>query len=132
MVSRYLIFCTSCPRCFFFCTASLIRKCFPLTHYFRFKLYIIFNKKRDIEFSNSCPVTVEHHGCVHLILKDSTWGIVRLGWFTAATGLSLCFLIVHSHITPPFHIPYYGILFPFQTIYTLPQKAVCTIFFEKI
>ena len=57
MVSRYLIFCTSCPRCFFFCTASLIRKCFPLTHYFRFKLYIIFNKKRDIEFSNSCPVT---------------------------------------------------------------------------
>ena len=59
MVSRYLIFCTSCPRCFFFCTASLIRKCFPLTHYFRFKLYIIFNKKRDIEFSNSCPVTPE-------------------------------------------------------------------------
>ena len=57
MVSRYLIFCTSCPRCFFFCTASLIRKCFPLTHYFSFKLYIIFNKKRDIEFSNSCPVT---------------------------------------------------------------------------
>ena len=33
--------------------------------------------------------TVESHSCVHLILKDSAWVIVRLGWFTAATGLSL-------------------------------------------
>ena len=33
--------------------------------------------------------TVESHSCVHLILKDGAWVIVRLGWFTAATGLSL-------------------------------------------
>ena len=33
--------------------------------------------------------TVEIHSGVHLILKDGAWVIVRLGWFTAATGLSL-------------------------------------------
>ena len=33
--------------------------------------------------------TVESYGCVHLILKDGTWVIVRLRRLPAATGFSL-------------------------------------------
>ena len=79
--------------------------------------------------------TVEIHSGVHLILKDGAWVVVRLGWLTTTTGFSLCFLfhVVHSHITHTASlVPHYGILFPLQTIYTLPQKAVCTIFWKII
>ena len=64
--------------------------------------------------------TVESHSCVHLILKDGAWVIVRLGWFTAATGLSL-----FRH-----HIASFVLIFVTNYMHTTTENRVYDIFVE--
>ena len=77
--------------------------------------------------------TVESYGCVHLILKDGTWVIVRLRRLPAATGLSLCFLfhVVHGQIT---HTPIYPItVFYFRfKLYAYSHRKPCVRYFGKL
>ena len=74
--------------------------------------------------------TVKSHSCVHLILKDGTWVIVRLGWFTAATGLSLCslFHFVHGHISSPIHTSSWHPCFRYK-LYTHSHRKPCVQYF---
>ena len=97
--------------------------------------------------------TVESYGCVHLILKDGTWVIVRLRRLPAATWFSLCFLfhVVHGHITHPlplfflttittlglrllfhFRIPSPRYLYFRYKLYTHSHRKPCVRYFEKL
>lgn len=83
--------------------------------------------------------TIESYSCVHLILKDGTWVVVRLGRLSATTGFSffrhhiasIILIFVTIYI---FHmLPFFGFLFFISVtnyIHTSSESRVYDIFVE--